>query len=281
MCGRLWGDGGVVSFPGGVADGELDDPGRGSRGAGRQSGHRRPRRQRAGGRGRRPGQMLALGDNIIVKLGIEPAQLGQFDQRVHRPGGLPVDQGNGHAVPGDDVPRGHVAVADHLVRAAQVPAVPGNHTASAGGRNARVAWCRSRSRTPSAAAPSRLQGRGWVNEAQPPSKTGQRRTTRGMLPGPTCASCADSTYHRADGTHDAGIIRWPGPRTGPRPRPMRSVLRLLTTDVETLIRAGTFSASRRSTQASLGISWRVVTTFSTTFKGAPSTRHVRRPGAAP
>jgi hypothetical protein len=25
MCGRLRGDGGVVGFPGGVADGELDD----------------------------------------------------------------------------------------------------------------------------------------------------------------------------------------------------------------------------------------------------------------
>jgi hypothetical protein len=44
-------------------------------------------------------------------------QLRQLGQRVHRPGGLPVDQGNGQAVSGDDVPRGHLAMPDDLVGA--------------------------------------------------------------------------------------------------------------------------------------------------------------------
>jgi hypothetical protein len=32
------------------------------------------------------------------------------------------------------------------------------------------------------------------------------------------ATCTDSTDHRTDGTHDAGIIRYAVPRTVPRPR---------------------------------------------------------------
>jgi hypothetical protein len=60
-----------------------------------------------------------------VELGVEPAQLGQLDQRIDGPGGFPVDERDRHSAPGDDVPWGDVTVADHLDRAAQVPAVPG------------------------------------------------------------------------------------------------------------------------------------------------------------
>ena len=48
-----------------------------------------------------------------------------------------------------------------------------------------------------------------------------------MLPRSARASCADSTEHRTDGTRRAGIIRRPGPRTGPRPRPLRRKALLL------------------------------------------------------
>ena len=40
-----------------------------------------------------------------------------------------------------------------------------------------------------------------------------------MLPSRPRPSCTDSTGDRTDGTRGAGIIRRPGPRTGPRPRP--------------------------------------------------------------
>jgi hypothetical protein len=56
-------------------------------------------------------QLLALGDEVVVELAVEPAQPGQLGQRVDRPGGLPVNEGDQHALAGDDVPRRHVAVA--------------------------------------------------------------------------------------------------------------------------------------------------------------------------
>ena len=44
------------------------------------------------------------------------------------------------------------------------------------------------------------------------------RYTRGPRPGCARASCTDSTGNNTDGARCAGIIRRPGPRTGPRPR---------------------------------------------------------------
>ena len=82
MCGRLWGDGDVVSFPGGVADGELDDLVEEAAALGDSQAIGLHDGSELAGAGGDRGQMLALGDNIIVKLGIEPAQLGQFDERV-------------------------------------------------------------------------------------------------------------------------------------------------------------------------------------------------------
>jgi hypothetical protein len=63
------------------------------------------------------------------------------------------------------------------------------------------------------------------------SKTGQRRITRGTRRGCARASCTDSTADRTDGTRGAGIIRRPGPRTGPRPRPLRPHILLLCVNV--------------------------------------------------
>jgi len=51
------------------------------------------------------------------------------------------------------------------------------------------------------------------------NRTDDLRITRGTIPSRTHASCTDTTDHRTDGTLRAGIIRRPGPRTGPRPRP--------------------------------------------------------------
>ena len=51
------------------------------------------------------------------------------------------------------------------------------------------------------------------------NRTDDLRITRGTRRGCARASCTDSTGDRTDGTRGAGIIRRPGPRTGPRPRP--------------------------------------------------------------
>lgn len=58
-------------------------------------------------------------------LGVEPAQLGQLDERIGWPGEFPVDQPNRQALAGDDIPRRHVTVADDLGGPAEVAAVPG------------------------------------------------------------------------------------------------------------------------------------------------------------
>ena len=50
------------------------------------------------------------------------------------------------------------------------------------------------------------------------NRTDDLRITRGLLPACARATCTDSTDHRTDGTHDAGIIRHAVPRTVPRPR---------------------------------------------------------------
>ena len=50
------------------------------------------------------------------------------------------------------------------------------------------------------------------------NRTDDLRITRGMRPVHGRASCTDGTGNRLNGTHGAGIIRRPGPRTGPRPR---------------------------------------------------------------
>ena len=57
------------------------------------------------------------------------------------------------------------------------------------------------------------------------------RITRGTRRGCTCAGCTDSTGHRTDATRGAGIIRRPGPRTGPRPRPCFPRILLLCVNV--------------------------------------------------
>jgi integrase len=51
------------------------------------------------------------------------------------------------------------------------------------------------------------------------NRTDDLRITRGTRRACARASCTDSTGDRTDGTRGAGIIRRPGPRTGPRPRP--------------------------------------------------------------
>jgi hypothetical protein len=121
VAGRVGADPGVVGFPGGVDDGELDDlvqqaaPLAGGQPVGVGDGGELP------GPVFRGRQVLDPGDDVVVQLGVEPGQLGQLDERVDRPGGFPVDEGDGHAVPGDDVPRR--GVADHRV-AAPVDDVP-------------------------------------------------------------------------------------------------------------------------------------------------------------
>ena len=118
-------DGSVVGFRGGVADGDLDHLVHHTHPlGGRQAVAVHDGGELAGALSDR-GKVLLLGHNVIVEFGVQPAQLGQLDERIHRPGGLPVDQRDRHTAAGHDVPRGHVAVTDDLDRAAQVPAVPG------------------------------------------------------------------------------------------------------------------------------------------------------------
>ena len=50
------------------------------------------------------------------------------------------------------------------------------------------------------------------------NRTDDLRITGGVLPACAHATCTDSTDHRTDGAHDAGIIRRAVPRTVPRPR---------------------------------------------------------------
>jgi hypothetical protein len=59
------------------------------------------------------------------------------------------------------------------------------------------------------------------------NRTDDLRITRGLLPRRARASCTNGTDHRIDGTLRAGIIRRPGPRTGPRPRALRPHILLL------------------------------------------------------
>src|SRR5690242_18832488 len=109
MRGRLRGDRGVVGFEGGVADGELDDLAQEAAPLASGQAVAVDDGGELAGPVREGRQVLAPGDDIVVKLGVEPGQLGQFHERVNRPGGLPVDESDRQAVPGDDVPRGHVA----------------------------------------------------------------------------------------------------------------------------------------------------------------------------
>ena len=64
---------------------------------------------------REKGQALVFRNNVVVKLGAEPAGLGEVDTRVSWAGEIPVDEGDGHPVVTDDVPGGDVAVSDHPV----------------------------------------------------------------------------------------------------------------------------------------------------------------------
>ena len=63
------------------------------------------------------------------------------------------------------------------------------------------------------------------------NRTDDLRITRGPLPGRAPASCTDSTGNRIDGTRRAWIVRRPGPRTGPRPRPCVPAMLLLHVNV--------------------------------------------------
>jgi hypothetical protein len=59
------------------------------------------------------------------------------------------------------------------------------------------------------------------------SLTPDHRITRGTLPACARATCTDGTGQRTDGTRGAGIIRRPGPRLGPHPRPCALAILLL------------------------------------------------------
>jgi hypothetical protein len=63
------------------------------------------------------------------------------------------------------------------------------------------------------------------------NRTDDLRITRATIPSCTHASCTDSTGNRTDGTGGAGIIRRPGPRTGPRRRPCVPAILLLCVNV--------------------------------------------------
>ena len=53
------------------------------------------------------------------------------------------------------------------------------------------------------------------------NRTDDLRITRGTIPRCARASCTDSTGNRTGSARGAGITRRPGPRTGPRPTPLR------------------------------------------------------------
>ena len=69
-------------------------------------------------------QALALSDQVVVQLRVEPASLGRLGQRIHRAGAIPIDQRDGVAIASDDVPWRHVAVADDTLGTAQSPPEP-------------------------------------------------------------------------------------------------------------------------------------------------------------
>ena len=50
---------------------------------------------------------------------------------------------------------------------------------------------------------------GFLGGAAYRNRTDDLRITSGVLPACARATCIDSTDHRTDGTHDAGIIRRP------------------------------------------------------------------------
>ena len=55
----------------------------------------------------------------------ERAGLSQFDERIHRPGAISIDERRGPAVTDDNIPGRHITVADDALVAAQPPAEPG------------------------------------------------------------------------------------------------------------------------------------------------------------
>jgi hypothetical protein len=63
-----------------------------------------------GGAGGGIGQVLALGDVVVVELRVQPGGSGDLVEPVGRPSGRPVDEGDREAVAGDDVPGSGVAV---------------------------------------------------------------------------------------------------------------------------------------------------------------------------
>ena len=138
------------------------------------------------------------GEDVVVQLGVEPGQLGQLDQRVDRPGGLPVDEGDRRP---SRATMFHGATSQWPMTLAGSPKsrpCQGNHTAAGGGRNDRVASCRERSRPPDAAAPSRLHGPGWVNSPSMNVSTSRPSGSR------ACSGLADERF---------SVLRSPGRRT--------------------------------------------------------------------
>src|SRR5690348_2900012 len=99
----------------------------------------------------------------------------------------------------------------------------GNHTAPGGGRNEPVAWCRSRSMRPTAAAPSRLQGPGWVNSpsmnvsTSRPSVSRPDPTTRGAAAKPASSRWRSSAC--TVGVHGPASLITTSPRRWTTDRP--------------------------------------------------------------
>jgi hypothetical protein len=70
-------------------------------------------------------ETISLGYVIVVELGIQPGRMGEVPSQVHRSGILPIDEGDGETVPGDDVPRAKITVTDHRLGTRQISAEPG------------------------------------------------------------------------------------------------------------------------------------------------------------
>ena len=66
----------------------------------------------------------ALFEVVIKEMRVEPAQLRQLDHGVDRAGLLPIDEGNGAAGLGQNIPVAEIAVTDEADAIAQRPAEP-------------------------------------------------------------------------------------------------------------------------------------------------------------
>ena len=71
----------------------------------------------AAGGGREKAQPFC--DVVVMKLSVQPRGFCQFPEGVNRPGEFPVDERDGDAVLGDDVPRTRITVTEHRMIARQ------------------------------------------------------------------------------------------------------------------------------------------------------------------